>query len=68
MRTLSHSESFISLVFDHGLVAQSVERLPEEQRVGGSSPSQATMDTCVAIGMERKQATWNTRERAMRAG
>jgi len=26
------------------------------------------MDTCVAIGMERKQATWNTRERAMRAG
>lgn len=64
MRTLTHSESFTGHAITlHGLVAQLVERLTEDERVGGSIPSQATMDTCVA-GMDRKQASpGNTRER-----
>ena len=41
-RSLTNSERFTSRSENFGLVAQSVERLFEEQRVGGSIPSQAT--------------------------
>ena len=59
MRRLSHSEEFTCLDFDLGLVAQLVERLPEEQRVGGSIPSQATITDVAG----KTNAIWsNTRE------
>lgn len=35
------SKRFDSFIMCHGLVAQLVERLPEEQEVGGSIPSES---------------------------
>ncbi len=62
MRQLSHSEEFTTQGFDLGLVAQLVEQDVEAIRVGGSSPSQATI-----VDGKRAITPWNTRE-CLRAG
>jgi hypothetical protein len=59
-RSLTNSERFTSRSFSSGLVAQSVERLVEAKRVGGSIPSQATKQA--ACGGSVRTHWLNTRE------